>query len=199
MNSDNLSDKTKPTYGNIPYHYLYGRHQQYGTARATPLYGMRPLSHFNTPRSDSTPVVGIDEGPQTVEQLIEQGYFAVPAYDPDTAILHDKKHTSWLALDDVLGQIHHRYEIYRRNMLDLEWAQCYAFTELARGGWPASEEQHALYQRRRQELKAEQRAERVTFWRDVSRLRERLPESAQQYLSAFRKIELLDDIGGDHP
>jgi len=47
------------------------------------------------------------------------------------------------------------------------------------------------------DLRAEQRAERVNLWRDVSRVRERLPESAQQYLSSFRKLEILGDEGGD--
>ena len=199
MNAHDLPQRISPTYGLIAYQYKYGRQRLYGNLQTTPLYGLRPLSHVVAKGSGIESLAGIDDGPQTVEQLIYQGFFAAPRYDSETAILHDKKHTSWMALDDVLGQIRDRYDIYKRNMLDIQWSQCYAFNEMARGGWPPSEEQHALYERRMQDLRSEQRDERITFWRDVSRIRERIPESAQQYLSAFRKIELLDDTGGDQP
>ena len=42
----------------------------------------------------------LDDVPQTVEHLIEQGYFAAPLGEPVTSILYDKKHISWLGLDD---------------------------------------------------------------------------------------------------
>ena len=199
MNPNQPPERHPPFYNRIAYQYLYGRRPAYGYAPAVPGYGVRPLAGLDASTLEKAFFPGIDDGPQTVEQAIEQGYFAVPQSDPETGFLEDKKHTSWLALDDVLGQIHKRNDIYKQNMLDLEWAQCYAFNELARGGWPASEEKHALYQRRQQDLRSEQRAERITFWRDVSRLRERIPESAQQYLSAFRKSEILDDTRGGLP
>ena len=41
----------------------------------------------------------------TVEQIIAHGYLAVPHSDPVDAILSDKRHTSWLGLDDVIQQI----------------------------------------------------------------------------------------------
>ena len=49
------------------------------------------------------------------------------------------------------------------------------------------------------DLYMEQRAERVSLWRDVSRLRLELPENAQQYLSAYRKVSILEDDKGDAP
>ncbi|NQU43826.1 hypothetical protein HQ520_11115 [bacterium] len=139
----------------------------------------------------------MDEGPQTVEQLITDGYFAVPAGEPETAILHDRKHTAWLGLDDILGQVRHRQEIHEQNIHEIEWAQCYAFNEMARGGWPYSEEQRCAFEKRSQELHAQQRDERIALWRDLSKLRLLVPESAQQYLSAFRRTEILDDCEGD--
>ena len=102
-----------------------------------------------------------------------------------------------LSLDDVLSQIHQRTAIYRQNMLELEWAKCYAFNELAHQGWPATAEQYATYNRRIQDLHADQRAERIAFWKDVSDLRRALPESVQQFLSTYRKLEILDDNRGD--
>jgi hypothetical protein len=157
----------------------------------------RPTPHTSSDFFSSDPVGRDDEGPQTVEQLISRGYFAVPRMAPETAGIHDRKLSSWLGLDDIIGQIRQREDLYKKNMLDLEWGKCYAFNELAHSGWPASADQMALYHKRLQELHAEQRMERVSAWRDVSTLRQLLPENVQGYLSAMRKVEILDDDGGD--
>ncbi|HOW73770.1 MAG TPA: hypothetical protein PKY77_24475 [Phycisphaerae bacterium] len=199
MYQTDLSRNTQPAYAGRAYHYQYGRHRLYGNLQTTPLYSLRPLSYVQTPTPRTQPAHGIDDGPQTVEDLIHQGYFAVPAHEPETAGLFDRKHTSWMALDDILGQVRRRQEAYQRNMLDILWSECYAFNELARHGRPAPDEAYAAYEKRMQDLRSEQRAERITFWRDVSRIREGLPESAQQYLSAFRKLQILGDDGGDQP
>lgn len=44
-----------------------------------------------------------------------------------------------------------------------------------------------------------QRDERMNLWRDISRLKLLLPEQAQQYLAAYRKVSLLEDNKGDAP
>ncbi len=187
-----------------PYHqpsryYLYKRARPYmyaapraGDGTAQPRYALFDFSSGGARPS-------IDRGPQTVEDLVEQGYFAAPAREAETAVILDRQDTSWLALDDVLTQIRQRHDVYRQNMLELEWAKCYAFNELARTGWPASDEQQALYQKRLQELHAEQRLERVRCWNDVSRVRELIPPAAQQYLSSLRKTQILGLGGGDQP
>ena len=51
--------------------------------------------------------------------------------------------------------------------------------------------------KRLDELYEDQRKERTDVWRDVSRLRLQLPENAQQYLSAYRKVSILEDYNGD--
>ena len=43
----------------------------------------------------------------------------------------------------------------------------------------------------------QKRMERQNLWRDVSRLRLALPESAQQYLTAYRKVSALESYRGD--
>ena len=197
MNFDQAKHPAMPDYQGVRYHYKYGRHRMYGTLLPAAPYNPNLAAYAHRILPPGKAPARLDDGPQTVEQLIEQGYFAAPTAEPETAILYDKRHTSWLGLDDLLGQVRHRQEIYEKNMLDIEWAKCYAFNELARGSGPASDEKYALYQRRLQELHAEQRAERVTLWRDVSRLRQLLPESAQQYLSASRKLGILNDTDGD--
>ena len=195
FNQSNLPEQMNDP--RLSHYYLYGRKPLYGTATGTASYG-QAHDHYrhNSFLSGKSPG-RLDGGPQTVEQLVDQGYFAVPRREPEIAILHDRRDTSWLGLDDVLTQVRQRHEIYKQNILDLQWSECYAFNELARSGWPATQEQYAIYERRMQDLRADKRAERVTLWRDASRLRERIPESAQNYLSTLRKLELLNDTDGD--
>ncbi len=199
MNFDNASQPVVPIDRSIAHHYSYGRKQLYGASSPTRIYEPFPTSVPMRYFSQGKVLARLDDGPQTVEQLVEQGYFAAPAAESETAILHDRKATSWLGLDDILTQVRHRRDIYKKNILEIEWAKCYAFNELARGSWPASEEKYAMYERRLQDLHRDQRAERVTLWSDESRLRQQLPESAQQYLSASRKIDIIGAMDGDAP
>ena len=133
--------------------------------------------------------------------MIEQGYFAVPNSEPEIAIIHDKKRTAWLGLDDVITQIRQREEIYLQNLYEIELAKCDAinalFTWEAQYGWPANAKEQYVLGKRLQALYADQRAERVTAWKDISRLKQSLPEVAQQYLAAFRKVSILEDTKGD--
>lgn len=142
-----------------------------------------------------------NDRPQTVEQVIEQGYLAVPDSEPEIAIIHDKKRTAWLGLDDVIAQVRQRYDVFQQNIYEIENAKCDAINALfaweARYGWPANAKQEYILGKRLQALYADQRKERVAAWRDISRLRQTLPETAQNYLSAFRKLTVLEDTGGD--
>ena len=140
--------------------------------------------------------------PPTVEQIVARGYFSVPRSDPVGAIISDKADMSWLGLDDLIGQIRHRYEVYQRNIYDLELAKCAAINSLfaheARHG-PADSKIEYSMNKRLDGVYAEQREERINLWRDVSRLRVLLPESAQNYLAAYRKVSILKDAKGDSP
>ncbi len=186
-----------PMYNSVANHYLYGRQQLYGSSPTSSLYPAIPTHYTKNFFTTGTPISKIDEGPQTVEQLVQQGYISLPTSEPETALLTDKKHTSWLGLEDVIGQVRQRREVYQKNMTDIEWGKCYAFNELAKGGWPPSSDQESTYAQRLQDLHGQQRNERVAYWRDISRIKQTLPESVQQYLSAFRKTELLKDMDGD--
>ena len=138
--------------------------------------------------------------PPTVEQIIARGYFAIPKSEPETALISDKKTTAWLGLDDIIGQIQRRQEIYLGNMYDLELAKCAAANSLhqheAHHGPADAKVEYAL-NKRLDKLYTDQRDERVKLWQDVSRLRQTLPETAQQYLSAYRKVSILEDTKGD--
>lgn len=136
--------------------------------------------------------------PQTVEQRILRGYLAVPQTEPETAIITDKHRTSWQGLDDIIKQVRHRYEIYDRHIYQIEQGKCYAISglweqEAHRGGVPATSKEHYSLTKRLLELYEQERTERVGLWQDVSRLKLLLPETAQQYLSAHRKVSILND------
>ena len=140
--------------------------------------------------------------PQTVEQVIYQGYFAVPqSKEPAAAMITDKTHTSWMGLDDVIGQVKGRNEIYLRNMYELELAKCSAFNvffeHVRTNGNVASDRVYYSLNKNLSRLYEQQMNERVKLWQDISKLRRELPEVAQMYLSAMRKSDIFKDDSGD--
>ena len=81
-------------------------------------------------------------GPQTVEQIIAKGYFAVPGGEPETALISDRKETSWLRLEDTIRQMRQRHQVYERNMYEIELGKVSAINSLLtmeaeRGSVPA--------------------------------------------------------------
>ena len=91
--------------------------------------------------------------------------------------------------------------IVRENLYEIELAKCEAVNEFfecefEQGGF-ANEHQRKTLAGRLQELYSDQRSERITLWKDISGLRRALPESAQQYLAAFRKLAILNGERGD--
>jgi hypothetical protein len=140
--------------------------------------------------------------PQTVEEVIARGYFAVPYANPITALISDKLHTSRLGLNDVIHQIRSRYEIYARNIEELNESVCEVnnglFRQLADHGMlVATQRQMYSVTKAVQKLYEEQREERINLWRDISRLKLEFPEAIQQYLAAYRKQAILAQEAGD--
>jgi hypothetical protein len=185
--------------GYVPYFYASGRFVSYDLPRSAASLEVRfvPASSYDF-TSDLIQRRGYPAH-QTVEQVIRRGYLAIPESEPETALISDRKHTASLGLDDVISQIRRRYD---RNIYDLEWAKCEAINCLYRHegyhGPPDSKVEYSV-SKRMNDLYMEQRAERVNLWRDVSRLRLELPENAQQYLSAYRKVSILQGDKGDAP
>jgi len=194
----------KPHFGPeyVPYFYASGRFLSY---ELPPVHAPLEVRFVPESRYDFTsdllqrrayPV------PQTIEQVIRRGYLAIPQSDPETAIISDKKDTSRLGLDDVIGQIRGRYELYDKNIYEIEIGKCYAISsshaiESARGGIVLNSKEMYGLNKNISEFYQQQRNERVNLWKDVSRLKLQLPESAQQYLSAYRKVSILEDDNGD--
>ena len=134
----------------------------------------------------------------TVEQVIAQGYFAPPRGKPETSIITDKQHTSWLGLDNIIGQIRQRYDIFERNIYEIELAKCDALSafysrEATVGFVPANGKEFYSLSKNLQGLYQQQREERTSLWQDVSRLKQTMPETAQEYLANYRKVSLLED------
>ena len=135
---------------------------------------------------------------QTVEDVIRRGYLAVPRASPEMAIISDRQHTSKFGLGDIIGQIRKRYELFERNVYEIELAKCEAISCLYRHRayhGPTDSKVEYSVSKRLNDLYSDQREERTNLWRDISRLRQSLPESAQQYLAAYRKIAILKGDG----
>jgi hypothetical protein len=192
----------KPHFGPgyVPYFYAAGRFTLYDLPRPHAPLDVRfaPAGSYDF-TSDLMRRRGYP-APQTVEQVIRRGYLAIPESEPETALISDKKHTARLGLDDVIGQIRRRYEVYDKNIYELEWSKCEAINCLYRHEsyhGPTDSKVEYSVSKRLNDLYQEQREERTNLWRDVSRLRLELPENAQQYLAAYRKVSILEDDKGD--
>jgi len=197
-----ISISNGPVFGGeyVPYFYQSGRFLAYSlTAENVPSGGSSTASGAYNFTSDLNLPRKYLRG-QTVEQIISHGYLAIPKSDPETALISDKRHTSWLGLDDLIGQVQQRRKLYQKNIYELELAKCYAlnaqFSMVAdRGNVPADSREIYSLNKRLQELYQQQRDERVRLWQDVSKLRQAVPESAQQYLASYRKLAILRDEG----
>jgi len=118
----NLNNALNPpmTGGYVPYFYEAGLHELYPLPASNALASMPDSSPASyRPLHPDVPIEPLDRT-QTVEQIIAHGYFAVPSTDPVTALIGDKKQTSWLGLDDVLKQVRERRELYQQNGYELE-------------------------------------------------------------------------------
>lgn len=140
----------------------------------------------------------------SIDHVITHGYLPIPRSDPETALLSDKKQLYSMGLTDVIGQIRRRYEIYEHNLNELAQSQCAAtnaFFDLESliGPVAAASREAQKLNKNLQDLYREERAERIKLWEDVTRLRQTIPEAAQQYLSALRKTQLLETVPGDVP
>ena len=186
--------------GYTPYFYSSGLFQLYNQPQQNTAF--RPYSTVSAGYDFTSDIVPKSSRPRgtTVEDIISKGYFAIPESEPETAIILDKKHTSWLGLDDVIHQIRHRVELYQRGTYEIEQAKCSAMNNLyeheAYFG-PADSRVRYAVNKRVNDLYSEQREERVNLWRDISKLRQLLPEHARNYLSSYRKMAILYDTGGD--
>jgi hypothetical protein len=191
-----------PHYDHVVYFYQSGRFEKYlqhpKDLLALASYG--PIAGYDF----TSDLVARRPGyrPQSVEQILAHGYLVFPHSDPAEAILSDKKGTAWLGLDDVIAQIQHRYEVYARNIYDLQISKCAAVNSLyTHEAWhgPSNSRIEYSVQKRLDRLYQSERDERINLWRDISRLKLLLPERAQAYLAAYRKVSLLEESGGDAP
>jgi len=195
------NDPIGPVSGYVPYFYQAGLYRVSPAANRTSKPSIDgqfdsydfSLGSHTTDRLDHFP---------SVEQIIRSGYFAAPKRDPVSAILDDRHDTAWLGLDDIIGQVRRRYEIFEESITQIELAKCAAanaiYTHEAYVG-PADSSQMEKKHRTIQGLYEQQRDEQTTLWKDVSRLRILLPESVQTYLSAYRKRSILGQEPGDSP
>lgn len=163
--------------------------------------------NLSVPRYDHVSTLDLREpaNRSPLEELLEHGRLPLSESDPVMAAISDRRMTSGLALDDGLAQIKSRIDIYRQHLDALHEAQSNA-RNAARSWWDWT---YSVDAGRNRELEQTLRdldqnihSERLALWRDVSRLRQALPAWAQEYLSAYRRDQILheDDqmYGGGH-
>jgi len=183
--------------GYVPYFYQSGKFMAYGLLHRGP---KSAYSSTSTGYDFTSDIVPKSTWPMqtTVEDIINSGYFPISKSEPETAIISDKKQTSGLGLSDIISQVRQRYQIYERNNYQIEMGKCYAlnstfYIEAMRGGLPQNSREAYSLTKSLRELYEQQRDERVALWQDVSKLKQTLPEQAQQYLTAYRKVSILED------
>lgn len=204
MNPNNPLHPRLSGPGYVPYFYQRGLHYLY----LTPQHLRTRAPDESAPPSPLfVPDAHLRRGlnhPQTVEQIIARGYLATPQAEPEFAILQDKAQTSWLGLDDVISQIRKRYQIHESVLYQIDLSVSAARNaiyqhEAYRGPGSADSKQHYAKHKAIQKLYEEKRLEEVNLWKDVSRLRTLLPENAQAYLGAQRKLTILNAEPGEGP
>ena len=201
MQANPISNGPDFAGGYVPYFYQSGKFLNYDQSQPMKNSGPIPSGYSSYDFSSDLSTWPQVKKPQTVEQIIAHGYFAIPDGEPETAIISDKKQTSWLGLEDTIRQVRNRHDLYQRNMYELHQGVCEAdnaiFRQVAAQGSPADNRQQYSATKLAQELYEQMRLERVTFWKDISRLKQSLPEVAQNYLAAYRKVAILEDGTGD--
>jgi hypothetical protein len=201
---DPLELSNGPVFGTgyVPYFYQSGRFLADGLpSQTTPKSNLdRTIGSYDF-TSDLTEKRTFPR-PQTVEDILQHGYLAIPKSEPETALISDRKDISKLGLSDIISQIRQRHEIYENNMYQIELGKCYTISsqlavESSRGGVSMSSKEADGLNKNISEFYEQQRDERTRLWADVSKLKLLLPEQAQSYLSSYRKMSILEDIKGD--
>lgn len=188
--------------GYAPYFYQSGRFLAYGLPGQTTQKSV--LDSTIASHDFTSDLTGKRTWPktQTVEDIIQHGYLAVPHSEPEIALISDKRDISKLGLSDIISQVRQRVDIYENNMYQIELGKCYTISsqlavESSRGGVCMSSKEAYGLNKNLGEFYQQQRDERNRLWSDISKLKLLLPEQAQNYLSSYRKLSILEDINGD--
>lgn len=129
----------------------------------------------------------------SIEDLLQGVWLPIQSQDPVASMLTDRLNVNTLGLCDVLEQIKERITLYRRHFDELEHAKLDVRNVRKRwtdpmdkiGNLPDPDLVSAIH-----ELESQQRNERLSCWKDLSSLRQQLPEQWQQYLGAVRLYTL---------
>lgn len=182
---------------------------------ADPYSAAYALARTSAPRSTSsdelsaisesrnlTPHVRVANRALSITDVVRDGGFRVSDAPPETALLTDRRDIAQFGLTDVIEQIRERVELYYRNLRGIAYATVSATNAIhtwkAERGWPSDRQLDNLH-KTLQGLYEQERSERISLWRDLSRIRQTVPEWAQQYLASVRKIDLLEAGSRDGP
>lgn len=163
-----------------------------------------PSSQPNaTPSFDNlTEHVRMSKRELSIADIVRDGGLRVRDAPLETALITDRRDVAQFGLADGIEQIRARIELYYRNLRGIAYATVAATNAIhtwrAERGWPSDRQLDNLH-KTLQGLYEQERGERVSLWRDLSRIRQTVPEWAQQYLASVRKVDLLEVGSRDAP
>ena len=142
---------------------------------------------------------GSGGGHLTLDRIVSDGRLPIPRADPAEAMLIDRQRTQHLGLDDAITQLQWRCDLYRQHMDELQQAELTILN--AHRTWAdlwgiVDDRRDPELRRELDGVEQQRREERLSLWRDLSRLRQAVPDWAERYLSAYRKVQLVKDGGG---
>lgn len=169
-----------------------------------------PLYGSPEPISSSPPVAASKLTPSepNLADIIASCRFPIPHEQSSKGgdgldLIRDRLSVESFAGRDLLHRARERFLIYQQHMQDLSSARGTAVE--VRRDWrnpldnrPYLGDPDLL--REVQRIDGEQRAERLSLWRDLNDLRSKLPEQWARYLSSYRRHAMLSKAGpSDHP
>ncbi|MFN3166391.1 MAG: hypothetical protein ACE37H_04930 [Phycisphaeraceae bacterium] len=130
----------------------------------------------------------------SIETLLRGVWQQPGPRDMVQGLFEDRLQTHTFELGDVLEQIKERVAIYRQHFDELEQAK--VDTTNVRRRWTDPLDRFGTIAdpdltRALQDIDAQQRQERLSCWKDLSNLRQRVPEHWRQYLAVAQHYQIL--------
>lgn len=178
-----------------------------------PAYGIKPLDmryktdadgqgqHADTAASNPSKELDLRRPQHSIEDLLQGVWRPTGSPDMVAGLFHDRLQAQTLELSDVLEQIKQRLDIYQKHFDELEQAKLdvtnvrhHWLDPIRRNGVATDPDLVSAIE----DFNAQQRQERLSCWKDLSSLRQQVPEHWRQYLNAARQYHLIDaqELGG---
>ena len=182
----------------IRYHRYYRQPESAFSDRCSSLPGSGTFGHLGDYRPKARKAPSHWSAPwPSVDELLSESPAPASQLDPVAGFLSERKLITHLGLTDTLSQIHERVGLYLLHKNEIEQDELATLNDIH--SFPAINgyihpETYQEIQKRVQRLGEQKRRERLDFWRDLSRLRQSVPEVLDSYLDSCRKMRILNGL-----